>query len=136
MSEGNRRVIEEFRARGGKVGGPYEGGTLLLLTTTGARSGGSHTTPLVYLADGDRFVVFGTKGGAPRNPDWYHNLLANPVAMVEVGTETFEARATVATGEERDRLFSRQKTLRPQVAEYEQKTTRTIPVVVLERRVA
>jgi deazaflavin-dependent oxidoreductase (nitroreductase family) len=134
VNEFNRRVIEEFRSRGGKVGGPYEGSTLLLLTTTGARSGGSHTTPLVYLADGDRFVVFGTKGGAPRNPDWYHNLLANPVATVEEGGETFEVLATVAHDEERDRLFARQKALRPLFGEYEARTTRTIPVVVLERR--
>jgi deazaflavin-dependent oxidoreductase (nitroreductase family) len=134
VSDYNRGIIEEFRASAGKVGGRYEGSTLLLLTTTGARSGRHHTTPLVYLADGERFVVFGTKGGAPRNPDWYHNLLANPVVTVEVGAETFEARATIAAGEERDRLFARQKALRPQFAEYEAKMTRTIPVVVLERK--
>ena len=134
MSDYNRAIIEEFRASGGNVGGPFEGATLLLLTTIGARSGRRHTTPLMYLADGERFVVFGSKGGAPTNPDWYHNLRANPLVTVEVGPDKFEARATVATGEERDRLFARQKALRQQFAEYEAKTTRTIPVIVLERK--
>ena len=133
MSEFNRRLIEEFRASGGKVGGAYEGTPLLLLTTTGAKSGRQHTTPLIYLDDGGRFVVFGTKGGAPTNPDWYYNLLARPEATVEVETETYSVRATVATGEERERLAGLQGVLRPQFAEYEAKTTRQIPVVVLAR---
>ena len=133
MSEFNRRLIEEFRASGGKVGGAYEGTPLLLLTTTGAKSGRQHTTPLIYLDDGGRLVVFGTKGGAPTNPDWYYNLLARPEATVEVETETYAVRATVATGEERERLAALQKELRPQFAEYEAKTTRQIPVVVLAR---
>jgi len=133
MSEYNRRVIEEFRANGGKVGGPYEGATLLLLTTTGAKSGRPHTTPLMYLPDGERLVVFGTKAGAPTHPDWYYNLRANPTATVEVGPERFDVRATVTTGEERQRLFARQAELRPQFAEYAAKTTREIPVVALER---
>jgi deazaflavin-dependent oxidoreductase (nitroreductase family) len=132
LNEYNRRVIEAFRANGGKVGGPYAGAPLLLLTSTGARSGRPHTTPLVYLADGDRLVVFGTKGGAPTNPDWYHNLRANPLASVEVGTETREVRATVAAGEERQRLFAAQAERRPGFAEYAAMTTREIPVVVLE----
>lgn len=133
MSEFNRRLIEEFRACGGRVAGAYEGAPLLLLTTTGAKSGRLHTTPLMYLEDGGRLVVFGTKGGAPTNPDWYYNLLARPEATVEVGKETFAVRGTVAAGEERDRLFAAQAARRPQFAEYEAKTTRKIPVVVLER---
>jgi deazaflavin-dependent oxidoreductase (nitroreductase family) len=133
MSEYNQRVIEEFRANGGKVGGPYEGAPLLLLTTTGARSGRLHTTPVMYLPDGDRLVVFGTKAGAPTHPDWYHNLRANPTATVEVGPERFDVRATITSGEERRRLFDRQAELRPQFAEYEAKTTREIPVIALER---
>jgi deazaflavin-dependent oxidoreductase (nitroreductase family) len=132
VSDYNRRVIEEFRANGGAVGGAYAGGTLLLLTSAGARTGRPHTTPLMYLADGGRLVVFATKGGAPTNPDWYHNLRANPVAVVEVGTETLEVRATVARGEERRRLFAAQAERRPQFAEYAAVTTREIPVVVLE----
>jgi deazaflavin-dependent oxidoreductase (nitroreductase family) len=133
MSEYNQRVIEEFRANGGKVGGPYEGAPLLLLTTTGARSGRPHTTPVMYLPDGDRLIVFGTKAGAPTHPDWYHNLRANPTATVEVGPERFDVRATITSGEERRRLFDRQAELRPQFAEYEAKTTREIPVIALER---
>jgi len=131
VNEYNRRVIEEFRASGGRVGGAYLGTPLLLLTTTGARSGRPHTTPLAYLADGDTLVVFGTKGGAPTNPDWYFNLRASPIATVEVGTETFEARARITAGEERARLFARQAEQRPQFAEYEARTSREIPVVVL-----
>lgn len=134
MSDYNRGVIEEFRSNDGRVGGPYEGADLLLLTTTGARSGRRHTTPLMYLRDGDRLVVFGTKGGAPRNPDWYHNLLAEPTATVEVGTDRFDADARIATGNERDELYARQAARRPQFADYEAKTARKIPVIVLERR--
>ncbi len=135
MSDYNRGVIDEFRSNEGKVGGPFEGADLLLLTTTGARSGRPHTTPLMYLRDGDRLVVFGTKGGAPRNPDWYHNLLAEPTAAVEVGTDRFEADARIASGAERGELYARQATRRPQFAEYEAKTSRKIPVIVLTRRV-
>lgn len=133
VSDYNQRVIEEFRANGGKVGGPYEGAPMLLLTTSGARTGRSHTTPLIYLPDGDRLVVFGTRGGGPTNPDWYYNLLANPTATVEVGTETYPVAATITSGEERRRLFTRQAEYRPGFAEYEALTTREIPVVVLER---
>lgn len=130
----NRRMIDEFRANGGKVGGFWEGRPLLLLTTTGAKSGRRHTTPTMYLADGNRLLVFATKAGLPTNPDWYYNLLAHPEVTVEVGTETYEANATVLTGEERDRLYARQAELYPQFSEYEAKTTRTIPVIALERR--
>jgi deazaflavin-dependent oxidoreductase (nitroreductase family) len=129
----NRGIIDEFRANGGQVGGQFAGAPLLLLTTTGAKSGLPRTNPMMYLADGDRLVVFASKAGAPTNPDWYHNLVANPTATVEVGTDRYEVDATVTTGEERDRLFARQAGLYPGFAEYEEKTTRTIPVVVLTR---
>ena len=133
MNERNQAVIGEFRANAGKVGGPFAGGTLLLLTTTGRKSGNRLTTPLMYLADGDRFVVFASKGGAPTSPDWYHNLVADPRATVEVGADQFEAEAKVVTGPERDDLYARQVAVRPVFAEYEQRTTRKIPVVALQR---
>jgi len=126
----NQTVIEKFRANGGSVGGPN---ALLLLTTTGARSGRPHTTPVAYSVDGDRLVVIASKGGAPTDPDWYFNLLANPVVAVELGTEQFQARATVAHGQERERLYAQHAALMPGFAEYPQKTTRLIPVVLLER---
>ena len=129
----NQGVIAEFRANEGKVGGPFAGASLLLLTTTGAKTGRRLTSPLVYGTDGDRIVVFASKGGAPTHPDWYHNLVANPEVTVERGTESFTARATVVTGEERDRLYATQAAQAPQFAEYQAKTTRQIPVVVLER---
>jgi deazaflavin-dependent oxidoreductase (nitroreductase family) len=129
----NRAIIEEFRGNGGKVGGQFAGAPLLLLTTTGARTGQRRTNPMMYLADGDRLLVFASKMGAPTNPDWYHNLVANPTVTVEVGDETFDARATALSGEERDRLYARQAALYPGFAEYQQKTSRVIPVVALER---
>jgi deazaflavin-dependent oxidoreductase (nitroreductase family) len=129
----NAGIIEEFRANEGRVGGPFEGAPLLLLITTGARSGRTRVNPLMYLADGDRLVVFASKGGSPTNPDWYHNVVANPDASVEVGTEHFPVRATVATGAERDELFAEQAKRYPQFAKYEANTQRTIPVVVLDR---
>ena len=106
---------------------------MLLLHTTGAKSGKERVNPLAYQADGDRYVVFASKGGAPTNPDWFHNLLANPHVTVEVGDESFPATARVAEGEEHERLWSRQKELMSTFADYESKTTRVIPVVVLER---
>jgi len=133
MNDFNRAIIDEFRANGGKVGGPFEGAPVLLLTTTGAKSGERRTTPVMYLPDGERMVIFASKAGAPTNPAWYHNLLANPTTTVEVGQDTVEATAVVTTGEERDRLFARQAGLYPQFAEYAQKTTRQIPVIALER---
>lgn len=135
MNDFNAAIIEEFRTHGGRVGGPFEGGTLLLLTSTGAKSGQSRTTPVVYLPDGERMVIFASKAGAPTHPAWYHNLLANPTASVEVGTEKFDVNARVAEGEERERLYQSQVSRMPQFADYQQKTTRQIPVVVLERRV-
>jgi deazaflavin-dependent oxidoreductase (nitroreductase family) len=128
----NRKVIEEFRANEGRVGGPFEGAPVLLLTSTGAKSGQQRTTPVVYQKDGERMVIFASKAGAPENPAWYHNLVANPTATVEVGPDTVEVEALVTEGAERERLFSRQKELMPQFAEYEQKTTRQIPVVSLQ----
>jgi len=106
---------------------------MLLLTTTGARSGQSRTTPLVYTTDGDRIVIIASKAGAPTNPDWYHNLVANQTATIEVGAEKFQARATVAEGVERERLYNQQAEQMPGFAEYQKKTTRQIPVVILER---
>ena len=128
----NTRVIEEFRANGGKLGGPFEGAPMVLLTTTGAKSGIRRTTPLAYLPDGERIVVFASKAGAPTNPDWYHNLRAHPEVTVEVGAETRQLRASEAEGEERDRLYAEQARRMPGFADYEAKTTRRIPVIVLE----
>jgi deazaflavin-dependent oxidoreductase (nitroreductase family) len=132
MSDFNRKVIDEFRANEGKVGGPFEGAPVLLLTSTGARSGEQRTTPVVYQQDGERMVIFASKAGAPENPAWLHNLRANPTATVEVGSDTVEVEAVVTDGEERERLFSKQKQLMPQFADYEQKTPRQIPVVALQ----
>jgi deazaflavin-dependent oxidoreductase (nitroreductase family) len=128
----NRKVIDEFRANEGKVGGPFEGADVLLLTSTGAKSGEQRTTPVVYQRDGDRMVIFASKAGAPNNPAWYHNLRANPTATVEVGNDKLEVQALVTEGEERERLFRKQAERHPQFAEYEQKTTRQIPVVALQ----
>ena len=133
-NEWNRQTMEEFRANGGKVGGMWEGRPLLLLTTTGAKSGQRRTNPMMYLRDGDRLLVFASKGGAPTSPDWYHNLVAHPEVTVEVGNETYPAIATVLSGEERDRLYTRQAQLYPQFGEYQKRTTRRIPVIALERR--
>lgn len=134
MDDFNRAIIEEFRANDGKVGGPFEGAPVLLLTATGAKSGERRTTPVVYLRDGDRMVIFASKGGAPNNPGWYHNLRANPSATIEVGNEKVDVDAVVTEGEERERLFRRQAEIFPQFADYEQKTTRQIPVVALKRK--
>ena len=133
QSEFNLKIIEEFRANGGETSGPFKGRPLLLLTTKGAKSGEERTTPLVYSKDGDRLVIIASMGGAPKHPAWYLNLVANPDATVEVGTEKFAAKATVAEGDERDRLYAQQAAEMPAFNEYAQKTTRKIPVVVLER---
>ncbi|GHO48198.1 nitroreductase family deazaflavin-dependent oxidoreductase [Ktedonospora formicarum] len=127
----NSKVIEEFHANNGKVNG---GNSVLLLTTTGAKSGKKRLNPLAYTTDGERLVIIASKGGAPTNPDWYHNVVANPDVTVEVGAETFEARATVAEGAERDELYAKQAALMPNFAEYQAKTTRKIPVIVLTRK--
>ena len=133
MKTFNEKIVEEFRTNGGKVGGQFEGAPMLLLTTTGAKTGRRLTSPLVYGKDGERLLIFASKAGAPTNPAWYHNLVANPTVTVEVGGETFEARASVVTGEERDRLYAEQAKRMPGFATYQQNTTRVIPVVALER---
>jgi deazaflavin-dependent oxidoreductase (nitroreductase family) len=127
----NQQIIDEFRANGGEVGGPFEGASLLLLHHRGAKSGQERINPLVYLPDGERYLVFASKGGAPTHPAWYHNLLAHPEVTIEVGTETIKARAEEVKGEERDRLYAAQAARLPSFAEYEQKTDRVIPVVAL-----
>jgi deazaflavin-dependent oxidoreductase (nitroreductase family) len=130
----NRNLIDQFRANAGEIkDGIFKGAPILLLTTTGAKSGTTYTTPLVFTRDGDRLVIIASKGGAPTNPAWYHNLVANPTVTIEVGPEKYEANALVTQGEERDRLFDAQATLMPNFAEYQRNTTRRIPVVVLER---
>jgi deazaflavin-dependent oxidoreductase (nitroreductase family) len=134
LNERNRQIIEEFRAHADKVGGPSEGVTLLLLTTTGAKSGKRHTSPLGYMPDGDRLIIFATYGGLPPNPSWFYNLVAHPDATVEVGTETFDVTAEVVTGEERDQLYARQVERAPVFAEYQASITRLIPVIALYRR--
>ncbi|MGW5117940.1 nitroreductase/quinone reductase family protein [Streptomyces noursei] len=127
----NQQVIDEFRANAGRVGGPFEGGRLILLTTTGARSGTRHTTPVGYLPDGERILVIASAGGAPHHPDWFHNLRAHPRVTVETGVFTYEAVAEVLVGEERDRVFARAVDANPGWADYQAKTRRTIPVVAL-----
>lgn len=129
----NSKIIAEFRAHGGKVGGQFEGAPLLLLHTVGAKSGQPRVNPMMYQDIGDgRLAVFASKAGAPTNPDWYHNLRANPRISAEVGTGTVEAVARVAEGAERDRIWAAQKRDYPGFADYESKTTRQIPVVILE----
>jgi len=128
----NRKIIEEFRENAGAVGGPFEGRPILLLTHTGARTGTVRTNPLAYMRDGDDYVIYASKGGSPTNPDWYHNLLAHPEVSIEVGTETIPVRAREATGAERDDLWRRQIAAMPAFGDYERKTSRTIPVIVLE----
>ncbi len=136
MSDFNTSIIEEFRANEGRVGGPFEGANMLLLHTTGAKSGQERIAPLVYQPQDDgTMAVFGSRGGAPTHPDWYRNLVANPDVTVEVGTETRELRARVATGGERERIWSKQKELAPGFAEYEKTAgDREIPVILLESR--
>ncbi|QYC42295.1 Putative nitroreductase [Nonomuraea coxensis DSM 45129] len=127
----NQQIIDEFRANGGRVGGPFEGARLLLLTTTGARSGAPHTVPVACLPDGDRVLVIASAGGSPRHPAWYHNLRADPRVTVEDGTFTYQAEAVVLTGEERDRLFARAVEQSPGWADYETRSGRVLPVVAL-----
>ena len=133
MSDWNAGVIEEFRANGGKLGGGFEGAPMLLLHSTGARSGEERVHPVMYQQVGDDVAVFASKAGAPTNPDWFHNLVANPDATIEIGTETVPVRARVAEGEERERIWETQKERYPGFAEYEEKTDRVIPAVILER---
>ena len=130
----NEQIINEFRANEGRVGGPFEGAPMLLLHHTGAKSGKTRVNPLMYLADGNRLLVFASKGGAPTHPDWFHNLRANPTVTVEVGTDKFAVEAEELTGDERSRLFAKQAGLYPQFGEYQAKASRTIPVVALKRK--
>ena len=133
LNEFNRTLIEEFRANGGKVTGMFERSPLVILTTTGAKSGQARTFPVVYTRDGDRLVVVASKGGSDQNPAWYHNLVANPTVTVELPDETYQARAVVVEGDERDRLYRAHADRMPQFDEYQAKTSRRIPVVALER---
>jgi deazaflavin-dependent oxidoreductase (nitroreductase family) len=130
----NRSVVEEFRANGGKLGGRLEHMPILLLTTIGAKSGQPRVTPLGYLTDGDRLLIFASDLGAPRHPAWYHNLLAHPEVTVEVGSETFQAIARVVEGEERERLWAKALIPFPFIADHQAKTTRQIPLIVLTRQ--
>ena len=136
MPEANARnqgIIDEFRANAGKVGGAFEGAPILLLHHTGAKTERVRVNPMMYQEVGDHFAVFASKGGAPTNPDWYHNLLANPRAKIEVGTETIDVVARPAEGEERERIWTTQKERYPGFADYERRTEREIPVIILER---
>ncbi|NTW03802.1 MAG: nitroreductase family deazaflavin-dependent oxidoreductase [Oscillochloris sp.] len=134
LNDFNQTLIAEFRANSGQIlTGPFAGRSLLLLTTHGARSGQPRTSPLAYMTDSDRLVVIASKAGAPTNPDWYHNLRAHPEVTVEVRSERYQARAVVAEGAERERLFAQAVAQMPGFAAYQEKTTRQLPVVVLAR---
>jgi deazaflavin-dependent oxidoreductase (nitroreductase family) len=132
VTDWNSKVIEEFRANEGKVGGSFEGAPLLLLHTVGARTGQQRVNPMMYQPVAGGYAVFASKGGAPANPDWYHNVLAHPRVAAEIGTRTVELLARVAEGQEREQIWATQKAAYPGFADYERKTTRQIPVIVLE----
>jgi len=134
MSNWNTAIIDEFRANEGRVGGNFEGAPILLLHTVGARSGEPRVNPMVYRREGDAYIVFASKAGAPTNPDWYHNLVAHPDVEAEIGADIVTLTARVAEGEERERLWNAQKQVMPGFADYERKTSRQIPVVALEPR--
>ncbi len=131
--ERNKKIIDEFRANQGRVGGRFEGRTLLLLHNKGAKSGRERINPVAYVKDGEHFVVIASKGGAPTHPDWYYNLLAHPLVTIEVGTETFQVRASIAMEPERTRLYEKMVAMMPSFDDYRKNTTRKIPVFVLER---
>jgi len=131
VNERNKIIIDEFRANDGKVGGRFEGKTLLLLHTKGAKSGQERINPVACIRDGDRLAVIASKGGAPTNPDWYYNVVANPLVSVEVGTEKFQVRASVAQEPERTRLYNQMSEMMPGFDDYRRNTTRVIPVIVL-----
>ena len=133
MVDFNQQVIADFRANGGKVGGMFEGAPVLILHTVGAKSGRAIVSPLVFHAEGGRYLIYASAGGADRHPAWYHNLVANPDLTVEVGIETVPMRATVVTGAERDRLFAEQVERAPGFGDYQRKTSRVIPVIALDR---
>jgi deazaflavin-dependent oxidoreductase (nitroreductase family) len=135
LNEWNQRKIAEFRANGGRVGGQFEGRPMLLLHNDGARTGTRRINPMTYQQVDEGYAVFATFGGASTHPAWYHNVVANPDVSIEVGTRAIDVRARVASGIERERIWARQKGDYPLMAEYEQRTNRTIPVVILEPRV-
>ncbi|HEY1712493.1 MAG TPA: nitroreductase family deazaflavin-dependent oxidoreductase [Solirubrobacteraceae bacterium] len=130
----NAQIIDEFRANEGRVGGMFENMPLLLLHHTGAKSGTPYVNPLAYLRDGDRYAIFASKGGAPENPAWYHNVKAHPEVSIEVGTDAVDVRASEAETEERNRLYAAQAQRAPAFTEYQEKAGRTIPVIVLTPR--
>lgn len=134
MNDFNQQIIAEFRANDGKVGGDFEGADMVLVHHTGARSGTERVTPLVYRPEGDGWIIFASKAGAPDNPAWYHNLMAHPDTTIEVGSERIEVTATEVTGADRDRIFEAQKRDVPQFADYEASTDRVIPVILFQRR--
>jgi len=134
MSDFNKTIIEEFRANGGKVGGNFEGAPMLLLHTTGAKSGKVRVNPMMYRQVGSDVAVFASKAGAPTNPDWYHNLVAHPETTAEIGTDTVSLVARVTEGDERTKIWEEQKKEFPGFADYEKATTRQIPVVILEHK--
>lgn len=133
LDDFNRNVVEEFRANGGKVGGPFEGGTLLLLHTTGAKSGQPRLSPLAYLEVDGRMLIVGSYAGAPKDPAWVHNLRANPKARIEVGTDAYDVTARELPAEERDAAYPKIIERAPVFAEYQSKTTRAIPLFELVR---
>ena len=134
MEDWNKKIIEEFRANKGKVGGPFEGANLLLLHTKGAKSGLERINPVMYFTDGDRYVVIASKGGADTHPDWYRNILANPNLSVEVGTEKFPVTAKVTSEPERTKLYEKMESISSGFTDYKSKTSRTIPVITLTRK--
>jgi deazaflavin-dependent oxidoreductase (nitroreductase family) len=133
MSDWNTKIIEEFRANGGKVGGQFAGAPMILVHHLGAKSGTERVNPLVYFPDGERIVIIASAGGAPKNPDWYHNLRANPRTEVEVGTETFTVDTVELTGDEHAELWARITAVMPGFADYQTKTERTIPLLAMTR---
>jgi len=133
INDWNTKIIDEFRSNEGRVGGPFEGAPLLLLTTTGAKSGAQRVHPVMYMAGDGTLYVFASKAGAPSNPAWFHNLVAHPNVTIEMGPEKFDATARVLTGPERDRVYAEQARRYPGFAEYQEKTSRLIPVVALDR---
>lgn len=133
MQDFNQQVIKEFRENAGKVGGQFEGAPMVLLTTTGAKSGQERTIPLVYFPLDGKVIIVASKGGAPTHPDWYHNLVANPTATVEIGTEKYQATAVALEGVDRDETFAKIVAVMPGFGEYQANTERTIPVIELQR---
>lgn len=134
MNDWNEKIINEFRTNEGRVGGPFAGKTLLLLHTKGAKTGQERVSPVMTYTDGDRQVIVASKGGAPDNPDWYHNIVANPDVTVELGTETFPAVATVTTEPERTQLYEKMEAIASGFTDYKHKANRVIPVITLTRK--